>query len=72
MSLGFDFWGEIKDGYSTLATPPTYTTRKKLCENNEKYIYAFICSLPNSDYEKVKHQMNQQKTFGISSKYFFL
>ena len=55
LSLGFEIYKSIVDGYIEPSIPPTDAARKKLIENNEKEKTTILCGLTNLIFTKVMH-----------------
>lgn len=55
MSLGFDVWMSLVNGYTPPSNPPTDTDGKKAFENNAKTMNAILCGLSESVFVKVMH-----------------
>ena len=55
MSLGFEIWSAVNNGYTTPTTPPIDTARKRLSGNNVKSMNAILCGLENSKFVEVVH-----------------
>ena len=55
MSLGFDVWKFVENGYTSLVTPPIDTARKKICNDNSREINAILRGLTNLIFVKVMH-----------------
>ena len=60
MNLGFDIWRSIIDEYQVPTTLLRDIAHKNLLENNVKDMYAIICSLLDSEFEKVMHYGSTQ------------
>ena len=52
---GFQVWQSIVDGYTTLATPPTYDKEVKFGENNSKEKNALLNGLSDTIFTKFAH-----------------
>jgi len=55
MSLGCDIWKYVEYGYNALATTPTDTTGKNLCNENERETNGILGGLANPIFVKVMH-----------------
>jgi hypothetical protein len=55
MSLGFDVWSEVENGYTTPITPPIGTNGNRLSDNNSKANNAILCGLEESIFVKFMH-----------------
>ncbi|KAH9309097.1 hypothetical protein KI387_037008, partial [Taxus chinensis] len=54
MSLGFDVWNYVEDGFTNVVTP-TSTVNKKAHEDNSKAFNSIICGLRESKMQKIMH-----------------
>jgi hypothetical protein len=52
MALDFDIWQSVVTGYTA---PPTYTTAKKVSENDAKSMNVILCGLSELVFVKVMH-----------------
>jgi hypothetical protein len=48
MSLGYDVWDSVVNGYKAPNTPPTDTTEIRLSNNNSRAINVILCGLTKS------------------------
>jgi hypothetical protein len=55
MSLGFEVWNTIENGYTAPTTPLVLPTSIKLNANNSNSKNAIICGLDESMFVKVMH-----------------
>jgi hypothetical protein len=55
MSLGFDVWSVVENGYTTPTTPPRDIDGKRLSDNNSKAKNAILYGLEKSVFVKVTH-----------------
>jgi hypothetical protein len=55
MSLGFEVWNAVENGYMAPTTPPVLPTTIKLSDNNSKAKNAIMCGLEESMFFKVMH-----------------
>ncbi|XP_057821105.2 uncharacterized protein LOC131033831 [Cryptomeria japonica] len=55
MSLGFDVWMSIVNGYTLPSQPPTDLDGKRAFESNAKTMNAILCGLSESKFVKVTH-----------------
>ena len=53
MSLGFDIWANIINGYAIPKNAPKTDEEKKACENNATTLNAILGGLENSKFVKV-------------------
>jgi hypothetical protein len=61
MSLGFEVWSVVENGYMDLVTSPILPTAIKLSENNSKSKNAIMCCLVESMFVKVMHCASVKK-----------
>jgi hypothetical protein len=52
MSLGFDIWIVVKNGYTNPTTPPIDTIGKGISYNNAKSMNAILCGLVDFKFSK--------------------
>jgi hypothetical protein len=55
LSLGFDVWQSVENGYTAPATPPTDTAGKKICNDNSRAVNTILGGLKNPIFVKVMH-----------------
>jgi hypothetical protein len=55
LSLGFDIWKSVVDGYTAPANPPTNIVGKKICNENSRVVNVILGGLTNSICVKVMH-----------------
>jgi hypothetical protein len=55
LSLGFDIWQSIVDGYTTPTTPPKDVADKKNCNDNSRAVNGILGGLTNFICVKVMH-----------------
>jgi hypothetical protein len=55
LSLGFDIWQSIVDGYTAPTTPPKDAARKKICNDNSRVVNGILGGFTNSICVKVMH-----------------
>lgn len=63
LSLGFDVWMSIKDGYVVPNTPPIDPDAKKEYENNEEAKHVVLSGLSNNEFFKVMHYVSTKETW---------
>jgi hypothetical protein len=55
MALGCDVWLSVINNYGVPETAPSYTTAKKLCNDNSKVVNAILGGLENNVFFKFVH-----------------
>jgi len=55
MSIEYDVWSAVDNGYTNSKNPPVDTNGMKLCKNNSRSKNVIPCGIAKSMYTKVMH-----------------